>query len=183
MALTVSYPYSSAAGHHLSLDLFDRGSGLDEKEIEARLRAAGGAHQPSRMQFASGTKVDVICAAPEGSAAPARKASASEEAAPAAAAADAPAPTPAVAKPALTSPTKSTVSSVSTSSSSATPNVSRAKAEAQDAAAAVGKAATRLADLVAAHKDGAIPAAEVAAFIESLGGASTKLLGVVGLLS
>ena len=58
-----------------------------------------------------------------------------------------------------------------------------ARAEAQEAAVAVGKAAAALSELVKAHAGGSVPAAEVAAGIDGLGGASTKLLSVVGLLA
>lgn len=150
-------------GHHLSIELNDR-SGLTEKDIEARLRAAGGAHQPSDMQFSAGTNAVIITAVDS---LPPPKVEA---------AAPAPAPAP-VASPVSPAPVATPKPAPSSGSSS------RAKVEAQAAAEALGKAAGRLGELVEAHKGGAIPAGEVAAFIDSLGGASTKLLAVVGLLA
>ena len=44
-------------GHHLSLEIDDRAA-LDHADFEKRLRAAGGAHQPERIEFGSGSKVD-----------------------------------------------------------------------------------------------------------------------------
>ncbi len=40
-------------GHHLALEVYDRAS-INEADVEKRLRAAGGAHQPSDMQFPGG---------------------------------------------------------------------------------------------------------------------------------
>jgi hypothetical protein len=44
-------------GAHLSLELYSLDD-LSEEDIEARLRAAGGAHQPDRFAFGSGVTVD-----------------------------------------------------------------------------------------------------------------------------
>lgn len=43
-------------GHHLSLELDDR-AGLDEADLEKRLRASGGAHQPERFEFGTGSTI------------------------------------------------------------------------------------------------------------------------------
>ena len=40
-------------GHHLALEIYEKSS-INEADIEKRLRAAGGAHQPSDMQFPGG---------------------------------------------------------------------------------------------------------------------------------
>ena len=63
---TKSAIFSYFQGHHLALEIYDRES-LSEADIEKRLRAAGGAHQPSDMQFPGGGRAvatsDVVAAA------------------------------------------------------------------------------------------------------------------------
>lgn len=184
-------PLAVAAGHHLSIDLADRG-GLDEKDIEARLRAAGGAHQPSRMQFSAGSKAEIVHAVGDSSSGSAHAPAPAVEQHAASPVKTAPAPSPAPAAAAVASPAPSSTSSSSSFGSAAKSpapsgsvgaNAARARAEAQEAAVAVGKAAAALSELVKAHPGGSVPAAEVAAWIDGLGGASTKLLSVVGMLA
>lgn len=88
-------------GHHVTLELFDRQ--LDEVEVEKRLRACGGAHQPSRMEFARGSTISLVEGAgltaadaeAAAKAAGSEAVSVSSAAAPAAAPASAPAAAPA----------------------------------------------------------------------------------------
>jgi hypothetical protein len=48
--------FSYFQGSHLNLELYDRDD-LSEADIEARLRAAGGAHQPDMFTFGTGTQI------------------------------------------------------------------------------------------------------------------------------
>jgi hypothetical protein len=48
--------FSYFQGSHLNLELYDR-EDLSESDIEARLRAAGGAHQPDLFTFGTGSNV------------------------------------------------------------------------------------------------------------------------------
>ena len=45
--------FSYFQGHHLALEVYDKAS-INESDVEKRLRAAGGAHQPSDMKFPGG---------------------------------------------------------------------------------------------------------------------------------
>jgi len=45
-------------GHHVALEVYDL-SNLTEADLEARLRACGGAHQPDKFVFGTGTNVTV----------------------------------------------------------------------------------------------------------------------------
>jgi hypothetical protein len=45
--------FSYFQGHHLALEVYDKTS-INESDVEKRLRAAGGAHQPSDMKFPGG---------------------------------------------------------------------------------------------------------------------------------
>jgi hypothetical protein len=67
-------------GHHLSLELDDR-AGLDEADLEKRLRASGGAHQPERFEFGSGSTISEFTAATQPVAAGKPAAAATEAAA------------------------------------------------------------------------------------------------------
>ena len=152
-------------GHHLSLEIYDRAS-LTEKDIEHRLRAAGGAHQPSDMQFpGGGHEVKTITVVPEsstggGELSPAAAAASSSSST--STATDAPASTSAP-KPA--SPTPAPAPAVSKfSAPSAAPAVNakaaaklvRAGEEASAASLAVGKAAARLDELIKDAEDGKV---------------------------
>lgn len=48
--------FSYFQGSHLNLELYDRDD-LSEADIEARLRAAGGAHQPDMFTFGTGSQI------------------------------------------------------------------------------------------------------------------------------
>lgn len=94
-------------GHHVALEVYEKGN-LTEADLEARLRSCGGAHQPDRFVFGTGTTVNVaVPYTPLEISAPAP--------APVSAPTPAPAPAP-VAFPKAVTVTTNTVSSSSSSS-------------------------------------------------------------------
>lgn len=52
-------------GHAVSLEVFDRADPINEVELEKRLRACGGAHQPERFDFPAGAPSSVVEFTPE----------------------------------------------------------------------------------------------------------------------
>jgi hypothetical protein len=151
-------------GHHLSLEIYDRGS-LTEKDIEHRLRAAGGAHQPSDMQFPGGgheVKTITLVAessstgggelSPTGASPSPSSTSDAAPAAPPAPKAVSPAPAPAVSK--FSAP--SAAAAPAPGNPKAAAKLVRAGEEASAASLAVGKAAARLDELIKAAEDGKV---------------------------
>ena len=179
-------------GHHLSLELFDKAN-LTEADIEARLRAAGGAHQPSDMQFpGGGHELKVVKDVPV-SEAPAEESPRTAAAATSSAAAAAPAP-------AKLSPTSSFSShggggsgGGGSSSSSAAASaaaaktaaqVARAGEEAAAAALAIGKAAARLGELLKAAEGGQVSVAELESLVAGeLATASLRAAATVAVIA
>ncbi len=134
--------FSYFQGHHLALEIYERDA-LSEADIEKRLRAAGGAHQPSDMQFPGNGKAASVLVAAAGSGSPVATAPA---AAPAAAK---PAPAPA-AKPAA--PT--TAVGRAFAGGAAGGDAAAARSAAAETVAAVAKALELAAPLKAAGAEG-----------------------------
>jgi hypothetical protein len=151
-------------GHHLSLELYDKGS-LTEADIEKRLRDAGGAHQPSAMQFpGGGHPLKVVTELGDGepsSPVPADAAAAAGGGA-AAAPLPPPAPRPAPAPAKASPPAPAAPAGLSAAQQKKLAGASEA---ASDAVTAVGRAAARLGELLKGAEGGAVPVAQLEALV------------------
>ena len=183
-------------GHHLSLELYDK-STLTEADIEKRLRAAGGAHQPSDMQFpGGGHEVKVVTEVPTS---PEAAAAGSEDPAGGADSASPRAAAAAAAAPAAAAPARAAASSLggggaSSSASSGggagardpklAAKVARAGEEAGAAALALGKAAARLGELIKGAEGGQVAVAELEKLVAAeLGAAALKAAAAVAVIA
>ena len=147
-------------GHHLSLELYDKGS-LTEADIEKRLRDAGGAHQPNAMQFPGGghpLKVVTELDGGGGEPLPSPPLEAAGGGAPAAL--PPPAPRPVVKAPAP-APAPAGLSAAQQK------KLAAAGDAAGEAVAAVGRAAARLGELLKAAESGMVPVAQLEAMVAS----------------
>jgi len=139
-------------GHHLSLEIYERDS-LTEADIEHRLRAAGGAHQPSDMQFPGGghevkTVTDIPVTIAATSSSPSIDTPSSEPSAPAPKTSP---PAPAPSKFSAPAPVAAPAGNPK-----AAAKLARASEEANAASLAVGKAAARLEEIMKEAEDGKV---------------------------
>jgi hypothetical protein len=168
-------------GHHLSLEIYTRAD-LNEADIEKRLRAAGGAHQPSDMQFPGGGHEVKLVTAVEYGGSEGGSADAAPELSPRAA----PSAAPSLPKSGSNPPMNSSgggggggggvgFGGPAKPDPKLLAKVARAGEEASAAALAIGKAAARLGELLKAAEGGQVSVADLEKLVASeLGAASLR---------
>ncbi len=151
-------------GHHLSLELYDKAS-LTEADIEKRLRDAGGAHQPSAMQFPGGGHPLKVVTELAGGADPAPSPTPDAPAGGGGGAVPAALPEPTPRPPSVRAPAPAPAAPAAALSAAQVKKLARAGEEASDAVTAVGRAAARLGELLKAAEGGAVPVAALEALV------------------
>lgn len=157
-------------GHHLSLEIYTRAD-LNEADIEKRLRAAGGAHQPSDMQFPGGGHEVKLVTAVEYGGSEGGSADAAPELSPKAAPPAAPSLPKSGSNPSMNSSGGGGGGGSFGGPAKPDPKllakVARAGEEASAAALAIGKAAARLGELLKAAEGGQVSVADLEKLVAS----------------